>query len=364
MDFFEQLLLETPKKVSLSPRKLSLGLGSNKAIFGPAKCGKTSLALYTAAEQKKGYLYLNLADFRLKGSFPSGVYDFLKSKKIDTLIVDCADEAELCDVEGIVQIAITKKRRTIEGFETLSLCGLDFEEYMGFARANGKRESFLKEDAVQHIFAEFIKDGALPFSNQLSEFEKIGYRWETINSLAKTEGELLIVVELLKKIALKYSLLQLFSIVKSKTKLSKDSFYAYAQSLSESNTVFFVEKLHQKNSPKKIFSYDFALKGSVDFQKDFVAVFENMVFLELRNLFFEIYYTDEAGLFVPELSKCFVAKPFAREDDENLLKKIAKKALELGIKEVDIVTVNSEFEIKRDGINLLAQPFWVWAVTL
>lgn len=362
MEIFEQLLSETPKKISYSPRKLVLPQNANSVLFGPPKSGKTSLALFHAAQKKEPYLYINLLDFRIERFAMQDVYEFAKAKKISTMIIDGYTEEEMPETKGSVQtILISADELQVEGFGSFRLFGVDFEEYLSLYESKGQRAN--EEEAVAHIFAEFLKDGSLPKISELSEFEKHRYKTARIKDAARGKTEEIILCEFLRRGSMKFSLLQVFDALKLKTKISKDFFYSYAQRLESMGVLFFVEKLHQKNSPKKIYSYDFSLKTAADFKKDFPGIFENMVFLELKSRGYEIYYTDEAGLFVPELERAIVAKPFPPSEEEKLMLKLSKKAGELGIKEVEIITINKEDERDMSGIHIHSTPFWQWALS-
>lgn len=365
MEIFEQLLAETPKKVSYGQRKIILPKDKNVFLCGPAKCGKTSIALLHASEKKEAYIYIDLMDFRVDKLDFAAAYDFAKAKKLSTVIFDGVTEFSAKTPDLVQTIAISASPLQKEGFEPLRLNGLDFEEYLSLeGTGHGKKESEFEDETIAHIFAEFIKDGSLPKTASLNEFEKSRYRRDCILSIAQNETQRAILTEFLKKTSMKFSFLQVFTALKSKIKISKDFFYSYTQTLAESRTLFFVEKLHQKNSPKKIYAYDFALKTAVEFKKDFPGIFENMVFLELNSRGYEIFYTDEAGLFVPELEKTFLAKPFMSTEDEKTVSRLIKKSSELGIRDVEIVTISAEFLLEREGINMQAIPFWQWALSL
>lgn len=359
MEIFEQLLSETPKKLSLHLRKLSLD-NEDTILYGAPKCGKTSLALLHALKKKEPYLYINLFDLRLSGFDVTALQEFVKTKKLFTLIIDGYSDEEFIHIEGVQTILISSVALKKERFASHMLSALDFEEYLSFYEDKG--HSRHEEDAVAHTFADFLKDGSSPKILELSEFEKQKYRYETIKSIANSKTEEAILVELLRKTAMKFSLLQIFDSLKTKIKISKDFFYSYAGELEDMGLICFIEKLHQKNSPKKIYSYDFALKTAVDFKKDFSGVFENMVFLELHSRGYELYYADEVGLFAPELEKTTLAKPFLPQEEQKLISKLSKKALELGVREVEIITINKEDEAEIDGVCIHTTPFWSWAL--
>ena len=207
MEIFEQLLSETPKKLSLHTRKLSLD-NEDTVLYGPPKCGKTSLALFHALKKKEPYLYINLFDLRLSGFNAAALHEFVKIKKLSTLIIDGYSDEELIFADGLQTILISSAALKKERFTSHRLSALDFEEYLSFYEY--KAHSRHEEDAVAHTFADFIKDGSSPKILELSEFEKQKYRYETIKSIANSKTEEAILVELLRKTAMKFSLLQIF----------------------------------------------------------------------------------------------------------------------------------------------------------
>ena len=364
MEIFEQFFSETPKKVSLHERKLFLPSGTNVSLYGAPKCGKTSLAILHTIKKKEPYIYIDFKDLRIDGKPFDAAYDFATSKKLSTVIFDGYEGEEFDARKGLQTILISEKPFENNSFTPYRLVGVDFEEYISFEDSvHSKKDNEFEDDAVAHIFANFIKDGSLPKISTLTEFEKHKYKTELIKQVATNQTEALIIVEFLRKTAMKFSLLQVFTALKAKTKISKDFFYSYTQKLESMGILFFVEKLHQKNSPKKIYSYDFTLKTAVDLKKDFSGIFENMVFLELNSRGYEVYYTDEAGLFVPEIEKAVVSKPFMPSDEDKMMAKLAKKAGELGIRDVEIITVNKEAQTTLDGVRIQTTPFWQWALS-
>jgi predicted AAA+ superfamily ATPase len=76
------------------------------------------------------------------------------------------------------------------------------------------------------------------------------------------------------------------------------------------------------------------------------------------------YPQDELGLYVEQLSKAILAKPFLSENYDRLTLKLFKKAAELGIKELNTVTVGNEDVREQNGITIEAVPFWQWALSL
>lgn len=365
MDVFEKLLAETPRKITAFERKISLP-DSDALIYGPPESGKTTAALLYASQKKGGYIYVNLKDLRLKNPDIATLFRFCNSKNISTLILDGYKNDTLPLDDKIQTILITEYKSDIEGTDPIRIGGLDFEEYLSFFERHTpqKKEEDLQDERIAQIFAHYIKDGVNPQKIFLPEYKKIKFSQDTIQKIAENQTEFLILCTLFKKTASKLSLLQIFTMLKNEYKISKDFFYDYCEKLKQKEIVHFVEKFDVKNGPKKIYPYDFAFKSAVDFEKDFSAVFENMVFLELRSRGYKCFYIDELGLYVEQLSKAILAKPFLSENYDRLTSKLFKKAAELGIKELNTVTVGNEDVREQNGITIEAVPFWQWALSL
>lgn len=365
MDIFEKLLAETPKKISAFERKVTLQ-DTPTILYGPPESGKTTAAMLYASQKKGGYVYVNLKDLRLKNPDIVTIYKLSVQRGISTVILDGHKNSDFSVNEKIQTIFITDRPPVADEIVSLKTSGLDFEEYLSFFERHNpqKKEEDLQDERIGQIFSHYIKDGVNPQKIFLPEHKKIRFSQETIHKIAENQTEFLILCALFKKTASKLSLLQIFTILKNEHKISKDFFYDYCEKLKDMGIVHFVEKLDGKNAPKKIYPYDFAFKSAVDFEKDFSAVFENMVFLELNSRGYKTFYIDELGLYVEGLAKAVLAKPFLSDIYDRLSAKLFKKAAELGIKEINTITVGNEDFREQNGITIEAVPFWQWALSL
>ncbi len=162
----------------------------------------------------------------------------------------------------------------------------------------------------------------------------------------------------------KKSLFQLFNSLKTKIKLSKDKFYEVCKILENSRIIYFLPKYNQEKSAKKIFCYNFSFLKSITHTKKFKNEFSNMVFLELINKYEDIYYYEQIDFYIKSKNIAVVSIPFFNTFlNNNLIKKIIKNALELNIKEINIITISNNEKIQDPKIKINVVPFYEWALS-
>ena len=198
---------------------------------------------------------------------------------------------------------------------------VDFEEFIAFDK---------KHSNIEHLFNLYANQGTFAHIIQDNEQNPHRLMQEMLHLILGHGVEFLVYKRLCELQSTKVSLFQIYNYLKSFTKISKDKLYAITASLVEQKLLFWVEKYNAPHFAKKVYAIDFAFKNAISFKKDFPKRFENMVFLELNARGYEVFYTDEAGFFVPELEKAIVTKAFAITDDEKKLAKLSKKAWEIG----------------------------------
>jgi len=125
----------------------------------------------------------------------------------------------------------------------------------------------------------------------------------------------------------------------------------------------------QQMSPKKIYSIDngFSYNNSASFSKDSGKMLENLVFLELRRQFKEIFYfqeKNECDFIIKEREKiskviqvCF---DFNEENKEREIGGLVEAMNEFKLKEGVILTNNQEDEFLIDGKKVIIKPVWKW----
>jgi len=314
-----------PKKTN--QRKTTLDF-QNTLITGPKRVGKTFLVFDFLKTFKGKYKYIDFSDFREK--------DF-NFEDVDLVIYDNYDFSY--PIPPITTFIISEKNIDIEGFRKIELKGLDFEEFFAFENTTN----------INHCFDKFLRLGNFPriFNEEyfrdeyLKEtFELLPYNREIMGFFFSHIGE-------------KFTLYQIYQILKRNHKLSKDSFYKITNELLENRIIYEVNKFNSPKSPKKFFAYNFAFKNILTNRKNLLHTFENIIFLELNEK--EIYYKDTLSFYLPQKELGILVLPFANEEiASEKLKKVTD------VKKVEIITISNEFEIKHKKFEVEVIPFTRW----
>jgi len=317
--------LVLPKKIYKRKAKLNY---ENTIITGPKRVGKTFLVFEFLKNFKGKYKYIDFSDYREKN------FNF---EDVDLVIFDNFDFQT--EIPPITTFIISDKNISIEGFKKIELKGLDFEEFFAFENTtniNSCFDKFLRLGNFPRIFnEEYFKDEYLK-----ETFELLPYNKNILKFFFSHIGE-------------KFTLYQIYQILKKEIKISKDSFYKTTNELIENRIIYEVNKFDSPKSPKKFFSYNFAFKNVLTNKKNILHKFENIIFLELNEK--EVYYKDTLSFYLPEKEKGILVLPFA---DKEIAKEKLKKITD--VKKVEIVTISNEFEIDHKKFEVEVIPFWRW----
>ncbi|ACM92328.1 conserved hypothetical protein [Nautilia profundicola AmH] len=315
-----------PKKIN--DRKLKLTY-ENTIISGPKGVGKTFLVFNFLENFKGKYKYIDFADYREKN------FDFSDTELV---ILDNFDFS--IDLPPVTTFIITDQAVKLDGFKNIELKALDFEEFF----------SFDNSQSITHSFDKFLKTGNLPRSLFLEDYFKEEYLRETFELLPYNK-------EILKfyfaHIGEKFTLYQIYQILKKRIKISKDSFYKTTNELIEKKVIYEVNKFNSPKSPKKFYSYNFAFKNILTNRKNILFTFENIIFLELNED--EIYYKDTLSFYIPNKELGIMVMPFANEE---ILEEKLKKVKD--VKKVQVITVSNEFDFEHKNFEVEVTPFWQW----
>ncbi len=357
MNRLEILYGEDVKKVAFTVRKVSLS-GDKIILKGPRHSGKTYLILdLLSTRRKESFLYIDFADIRIDASIAAYLDDFLKRHpQIELLVLENLDFA--FPLPSVRQMIITTSQKDfhLSGFSENRLYPLDFEEFIAFQKRSAD---------VEILFGQFANIGTFPQMLDVSRFAYVQTFQHLLTSYYTTPVEL----EILKTFALRQSTLvsvfAMFNLVKKHHKISKDKFYQYTARLQNEEVIFMVEKFGQKSTQKKLYMIDFAMRGVLSFEKDFIRRFENMIFLELYKRGHDIYYHELFDFYLPNMQTAIFSFPFAVENIvQKRLEKVEEILVKLGIKSVQIVTMNSQNSFSKNGIDYETMPFWNWALQL
>lgn len=356
MNFLNENYEQTLSKINFLERKKKI-LFNKTIIVGAPKVGKTYLIFDLLSNFKKQeILYIDFLDIKNR-NFKlelKPLQDFINQNEIKVLVLENVsfESLEKISVENII-ISATKDIN-IDGFSKIFLNNLDFEEYLLFDN---------KQLNITSSFNTFLKYGNSPEILFIEESKKESRIQEIINLNLQDNTDLNIYLLLLENIDEKKSIFQLFNTLKMRIKISKDRFYERCKIFEEQRLIFFLDKFEQKNSLKKIYCYNHAFPSAINFQKKFKQEFTNMVFLELKNSYEEIYYLDYIDFYIPQIRTAVVCIPFFNEvSNATLLKKITKTSIELNISNIEIITVSNSNKIKNNQLKIEVFSFFEWAL--
>ncbi len=356
MNRLEVLYAQDVKKITFNVRKKSIH--EDKIILkGPRHSGKTYLILDLLASRKKeDFLYIDFSDIRIDASIMQHLEKFMQKYPIKLLVLENLDFAVTLPKCSQIIITTNQKDFHLKGFKEVYLYPLDFEEFIAFEK---------RESNIDTTFSAYANIGTFPEMIQTQKIVYVKRFQQLLSSFYDNDTQL----EVLKNYALKQGTLvssfALFTAIKKTHKISKDKFYAYTQKLRNEEVIFMIEKYGQKSNQKKLYLIDFAIRGVLSFEKDFIKRFENMIFLELYKREYEIFYTDMVDFFLPNEKTAILSMPFVMQYLlQNKLDRTLEHFKELGVKKVQIITMELENSFVQNGISYEIMPFWNWALQL
>ena len=242
---------------------------------------------------------------------------------------------------------------------------LSFKEFLRFKNFENKK-LILEEDIwkLNNLFVEFLNWGAFP---EIVLAENLTTKRDLLNSYLnwmiyidlieryKIENEV-VLRELIEKILLniwkEFSVHKFFNNLKSKwIKISKNTIYNYINYLQNS---FFISEIRNfyKNQNSKNFLYDVWFENLVLETANFWQRFENIVFLELKRKFNDIFYKlnwSELDFFVPEknfnIQVCYELNEQNFEREIKVFKNWEKNYL---------IYFSKKWDFKKDWVEILS----------
>jgi len=356
VDILEILYSREFKKVTYNVRKLSLD-DKKILLLGPRGSGKSTLIFDYLSHREKGtFLYIDFDDFRLRDkNVEKYLPDFVKKHNITLLVLENFDfTIQIPECSEV--IITTSKPKTLDGFSVKTLYPLDFEEFISFDK---------RELNLEAIFSSYAVNGTFPsmFGESKSNFIKVYQNF--LNVFTKSEQEKLILQLLSSHQGDIVSIHTLYLELKQRIKVSKDTFYAYTKKLQDEQVIFLVEKFGFKKSSKKLYMIDFALRSALNFEKDFIKRFENIIFLELMKRDKIIYYTDAFDFYIPSERKALLSIPFLPSNlIKDKLERLSKHFVDQKVKTVQVVTMEVEEVFEQNGIKYELIPFISFATSL
>ena len=306
MQDFKSIFIQKTQGFSIFPRRFGIKEGKTH-LYGPPKSGKTSLALHFAKDFKYP-IYIDCQDPR--NNLESLTQELLKvflEKKLDLLIIDNYTPGfNLPNIKNIILITPSKTTLIKGDFYTKQILPLSFEEYISVNR---------EQTPLNQLLNTFIKTGNLPELITMPEYQKISRIQEIAKLIFK--DDLPILYALLSYQSHTFSTNQLYLQLKKHIKISKDKLYALISDLELQGFLTLIND--PKQSSKSLYFYNFALPYALSPSPNFQAIFENMVFLELKSQNPNETILKENNSFILKESR-FYALAFP---SPNLLEKIA-----------------------------------------
>ena len=123
-------------------------------------------------------------------------------------------------------------------------------------------------------------------------------------------------------------------------------------------------------NPKKVYVIDHSLKRVLDTREDIGRIYENLTFIELRRRFPKITYfkgRQEVDFFIEEavppllLNVCYdYSSPAIRNRE---IKGLLEAMEALRIDRAQILTADTQEEIKAEGKTIKVTPLWKWLLS-
>ncbi|MBS4240937.1 ATP-binding protein [Campylobacter vulpis] len=319
-------------------RKLKL-YPANILLKGAKNSGKKRLILnFLSSFKSEEVLFIDLEDVRFEKESLNNLTPFLKQNTQIKILCLYNAPTNLNFQSPINTIVCTNNALlNLKGFKELFLNFCDFEEFISISKKNLP---------IQQLLGLFLQNGQKEH-NKISPKEFSFLELEILKYLALNLGK-------------EISINQLFLSLKTKIKTSKDSVY---KSIKDLENRFIITILtHGEKKLFKIYFKDFSLRNALCIQKNFNALFENMLLCELfkcqenlfYNKFFHFYTHHHAYISSPTLDIDLI---------KLRAKKILPKALELGIFHIVFITLSSEESFFEQGVKFEILPFDKWALS-
>lgn len=328
------MLKEIQKIKNILPRRLDIS-HSNTYIYGAPRSGKTYLAISFASKIQHCF-YLNLDILHSTHAITQAKQSINALHAQSVIIFDNFYQAFLDDMNlSIPYVCIGDITHYIHGYHKVKLHGLSFEEYLSFDT---------KKLNIETLFSNFIRDGNSPEILFLPDFKKHERKWEIMQIALKLDFE--IFYHILALQSLKVSIHGIYQFLKQKVKISKDRVYPLIHKLQSNSIIYLCYHIHEyaiktPNAKYKLYFYDFSLSEFSD-SRNFLRMYENMVFLELIAMKYEVFYSDLCDFIDIQKRIIFLCMPFAS------LESIQEKIALIRLNEPDF----SDFTIIVISMNL------------
>jgi len=370
-------------------RQIDLGVPFAIVISGVRRCGKSTL-MRQMMKKLKNFYYINFDDPRL---IDFEVNDFQRLN--DVFLEEYGNSGyyffdEIQNVqkwELFVRMLLDKKRHVVITGSNASLLSRElgtrltgrhlryelfpfsFKEFLSLMDKKASINSF-QNYFFKGGFPEYLKIGRAEILQELFNdilIRDIAARYKIKNIKILKEMALYLITNIGKEFSYN-SLKKIFSLG------SVHSIISYISYFEDSYLLFTIPKFDyslrkQLINPKKVYSIDNGLThvNSASFSEDKGRMLENIVFLNLRRSYRDIFYFREKGecdFVVKEGEKIKYAIQVCYElDEENKNREISglmEAMKKFNLKEGFILTYNQEDKIEIGSRKIFVKPVWVW----
>lgn len=364
MDILEMFYQNPPKNLFFQNRKQCIENTARILIKGAINSGKSALGIEWLNQNatKEQILWVNLDDLRCdEKEICQNLVPFLKANsKIKFVFLDgLRNDTNLPDFSQFYEISLListcDKSINLDNFKQIYLNNLDFEEFIAF---------YPKNFDISTTFSNFINFGNGLNNTKFDVFEINKFLQSLILSKLN-EIQRKIFAQCIAYTHRNFSTFLLYKDIKQNDKTSKNSVYFYTQKLQNEGYINLVSKFQSPNSAKKLYLSDFAFFNAFSVNKNFNAVFANIIYCELLKIKCEIFYDDGLDFIVPKLEFAVLVIPFRQSDLIFLqFKKLIKKLQNLGIFRLIVISMSNKANFQINNVKCEIMPFWEFSASL
>lgn len=332
-------------------RKAQLG-AHDTIVTGITQSGKSALIKHYLLQQRKStYLYIDCEDIRIEPEALGRVLPaFCSEHTVQIVALDNYDPAIALPDVGQVILA-SREALALDGFDSLVLHPLDFEEFLAF-------EQKYDSTALNH----FLQLGGMPGMHKTPSEERMRLLQKSLfGALSGIEFDLMVMIA--RMATPRLSAFSLYERLKSERRISKDMLYKSLQSLIDNGYLHTVEKFAHARATRKIYLADIAFKLALSTHKHFGQLFETLVGLELIKHGHRLTYEEGVDFYLGDEGRVVLCMPFSNK--EMLFKKIEGIEgflITRQVARVDVVTMSSEGELHHPFVDVEMMPFANWAL--
>lgn len=411
-DIFKSIIIANQErlvKLTIIKRKFEIEKNANYVITGSRRAGKTYL-LYQViqdnydAETIKKVLYINFEDERLIGldykklnliiesyqelysEQPHLFFDEIQNiQNWEKFVRRLADQGYKIFITGSNSTMLSKQIASTLGgrFIIKEILPLSFKEYLVF-NAISLKPNYLYSSQLQEVkkcFNEYFIYGGFPEVIKFEDkrmylsnlFQKLFYGDIIARYRIKNEKALqLVVKKMAESVNNETSVNRIKNLIKSiGIPVGTSTIFEYLKYLNESYLVLNIEnyanKIVERETKKKYYFIDNGIL-MLFLNNQETKLLENMVFLELKRRYTNIYYHKrnlETDFYIPE-EKLLIQVSYSISDietEKREVKDLLKSNSELECDKRIIITFDTEKQVLKNNEDIEVIPVWKWLLS-